>query len=109
MKTGLYGRIVFGAAAALFGLIALMWRDSDTWQTLRQIWSVPFGALIGGCLMTAQITGGMGMQYPDVAHAGRDQGDLPGNFPTAIQDNINNCAFGGSRVAQSHGAWTAAG
>jgi hypothetical protein len=32
------GRIVFGAAAALLGVIALMLRDSDTWQTLRQIW-----------------------------------------------------------------------
>jgi len=28
MKTGLYGRIVFGASAVLFGVIALMWHDS---------------------------------------------------------------------------------
>lgn len=39
MKTVLYGRIVFGASAVLFGSIALMGHDSDTWQTLRQIWS----------------------------------------------------------------------
>jgi hypothetical protein len=25
---------------------ALMWYDSDTWQTLQQIWSLPFGAII---------------------------------------------------------------
>jgi hypothetical protein len=67
MKTVLYGRIVFGASAVLFGVIALMWHDSDTWQTLRHIWSLPFGAIIGGCLMTAQIAGGIGMQYPRTA------------------------------------------
>src|SRR5947209_2936231 len=63
MKTGLYGRIVFGASAVLFGVIALMWHDSDTWQSLRQIWRLPFGAIIGGCLMIAQIAGGIGIQY----------------------------------------------
>ncbi|MGD0618095.1 MAG: hypothetical protein ABSB67_10595 [Bryobacteraceae bacterium] len=60
----MYGRIVFGASAVLFGVIALMWHDSDTWQTLSQIWSLPFGTIVGGCLMIAQIAGGIGMQYP---------------------------------------------
>jgi len=68
MKTALHGRIVFGASAVLFGVIALMWHDSETWQTLRQIWSLPFGIIIGGCLMTLQIAGGIGMQYPRTAH-----------------------------------------
>lgn len=67
MKTPLYGRIVFGASAVLFGVIALMWHDADTWQTLRQIWSLPFGAIIGACLMTAQIAGGIAMQHPRTA------------------------------------------
>lgn len=67
MKTAAYGRIVFGAAAVLFGVIALMWHDPDTWQTLTQIWKLPFGAIIGGCLMTAQIAGGIGMQYRGTA------------------------------------------
>jgi hypothetical protein len=64
----IYGRIVFGASAVLFGVIALMWRDSDTWQTLRQIWSLPFGASIGGCLMIAQIAGGIGILYRGTVH-----------------------------------------
>ena len=64
MKTAQYGRIVLGASAVLFGVIALMWRDSDTWQTLRQIRHLPFGITVGGCLMTAQIAGGVAMQYP---------------------------------------------
>jgi hypothetical protein len=56
--------MVLGASAVLLGVIALMWYDSDTWQTLRQIWSLPFGAILGGCLMTAQIAGGIGIQHP---------------------------------------------
>ena len=67
MQTALYGRIIFGTSAVLFGVIALMWHDSDTWQTLRQIWSLPLGTIIGGSLMTAQIAGGIGMQYPRTA------------------------------------------
>ena len=63
-KSPRYGRIVFGASAVLFGVIALMWHDPDTWQTLRKIWSLPFGTIIGACLMTAQIAGGIAMQHP---------------------------------------------
>jgi hypothetical protein len=69
LKPGLYGRIVFGASAALFGVIALMWHDSDTWQSLRQIWSLPFGTIIGGCLMMAQIAGGIALLYPRTARS----------------------------------------
>ena len=47
----------------LFGVIALMWHDADTWQNLRQIWSLPFGTVIGGCLMVLLIAGGIAMQY----------------------------------------------
>jgi len=64
MKTASYGRIVFGAAAVWFGVIALMWHDADTWQNLHVFWSLPFGTIIGGCLMAAQIAGGIGIQYP---------------------------------------------
>src|SRR5690348_14320342 len=67
MKTALYGRIFFGASAVLFGVIALMWKDADTWQNLRHIWSLPFGTVIGGCLMIAQIAGGIGVAYSRTA------------------------------------------
>ncbi len=66
MKTT-YGRIVFGAAAVLFGVVALTWHDPATWQTLRQIWRLPFGAFLGACLMAALICGGIGMQHPRTA------------------------------------------
>jgi len=48
----------------LFGVIALLWHDSDSWQTLRHIWSLPSGAVLGGCLMILQIAGGIGIQFP---------------------------------------------
>ena len=67
MKTRLYGRIVFSVSAILFGVIALMWHDLDTWQNLHHIWSLPFGAIIGGSLMIAQIAGGIGMLVPRTA------------------------------------------
>jgi hypothetical protein len=67
MKTAWYGRLVFGAAAVLFGVIALLWHDAATWQTLRQIWSLPFGVVIGEGLMAAQIAGGLAMQHPRTA------------------------------------------
>ena len=63
----MYGRIVFGASAVLFSVIALMWHDADTWQNLRQICSLPFGIVIGGCLMVLLIAGGIAMQYPGTA------------------------------------------
>jgi hypothetical protein len=67
MKTALYGRMLFGASAVLFGVIALMWHDAETWQTLRRIWTLPFGTSIGQFLMIAQIAGGIGLVYPRTA------------------------------------------
>jgi len=69
VKKVLYGRFVFGASAVLFGVMALMWHDADTWQALQQIWSLPFGVAIGRCLMVAQIAGGIGLQHPRTARS----------------------------------------
>lgn len=67
MKAAFCGRIVFGVSAVLFGVIALLWHDTDTWQNVHHIWSLPLGASIGTCLMAAQIAGGIGMQHPRTA------------------------------------------
>ena len=64
MKAALYGRIVFGASAMLFGIIALMWRDPDTWQSLVRIWKLPFGTVIGQSLMVVLIAAGIGILFP---------------------------------------------
>jgi len=67
MKTAWCGRIVFGASAVLFGVIALTWHDPDTWQNLWHIRNLPLGTIVGGCLMTALIAGGIGVPYPRTA------------------------------------------
>jgi hypothetical protein len=64
MKTALYGRIVFGGSAVLFGVIALMWHDADTWQSVHRILRLPFGTFIGEALMIALIAGGIGILLP---------------------------------------------
>ena len=67
MRTAIFGRIVFGGAAVLYGVIALMWHDADTWQTTAAFWQLPFGTIIGDILMLAQIVGGIGIMLPRTA------------------------------------------
>ena len=69
MRAASYGRFIFGVSAIFFGVIALMWHDSDTWQNLQHLWSLPFGRSVGYCLMAAQIAGGLGMLYGRTARA----------------------------------------
>ena len=53
----------------LFGVIALMWHDADTWQTPYKILTLPFGSAIGNALMIAQIAGGIGIVYPQTTRS----------------------------------------
>jgi hypothetical protein len=69
MKTALYGRIIFGGSAVLFGAIALMWHDADTWQSVHRILRLPFGTIIGEALMIALIAGGLGILLPRTLRA----------------------------------------
>ena len=69
MKTALYGRIIFGGSAVLFGVIALMWHDADTWQSLHRILRWPFGTFIGEALMVALVVGGIGILLPRTLRA----------------------------------------
>src|SRR5262249_538583 len=66
MKTAWYGRMAFGASAVLFRGLPLIWHDAETWQNLMHLWSLPFGTIIGGCLMIGQIAGGIGIQSPRI-------------------------------------------
>jgi putative oxidoreductase len=68
MKTASYGRLVFGTSAVLFGVIALMWHDLDTWQSMHRILRLPLGTILGDCLMIALIAGGIGLIYPRTRH-----------------------------------------
>lgn len=69
MKTAIYGRMVFGASAVVFGGLALLWHDADTWQNLQHIWKLPFGGILGDSLMIAQIAAGFGIQFPRTRRA----------------------------------------
>ncbi len=64
MKSASSGRILFGASAAMFGMICLMWHDADTWQSLHFILNLPAGSAIGGVLMVALIVGGILLLLP---------------------------------------------
>lgn len=66
-KPAVYGRMLFGASAALFGVIALLWHDADTWQQLVSLWQLPSGLIIGECLMAAQVAGAIGLLDPRTA------------------------------------------
>ncbi len=60
-------RIFFGASAILFGMIALLWHDADTWQNLHQLFKLPLGVVIPLGLMALQIAGGLGILIPRTA------------------------------------------
>lgn len=60
-------RIFFGASAILFGVIALLWHDPETWQTLHQLFKLPLGVVIAVGLMSLQIGGGLGILIPRAA------------------------------------------
>jgi hypothetical protein len=59
----LYARLFFSASAMLFGVLALMWHDADTWQNVANVWRLPGGIVIGECLMVAQMAGAAGILF----------------------------------------------
>lgn len=67
MKMSVFGRLVFGGSAVLFGIICLMWHDADTWQIANPLLKIPFGVIVGECLMIAFIAAGVGMVVPRTA------------------------------------------
>jgi uncharacterized membrane protein YphA (DoxX/SURF4 family) len=50
----------------LFGVVSLIWRDSDMWQRLLPL-HAPLGTIVGWCLVIAQIAGGIAMILPRTA------------------------------------------
>ncbi len=64
MTTALYGRILFGVSAILFGIITWMWRDADTWQNAI----LRLGAIVA-ILAVAQIAGGIALPFARTARA----------------------------------------
>jgi hypothetical protein len=65
----MYGQVLFGASAILFGVVSFMWHDSDLWQRLLPL-HAPFGGIIGWCFVVAQIAGGIAMMVAGTARPG---------------------------------------
>ena len=65
----MYGRILFGTSAVMFGVVALLWRHSDMWQRLLLL-PGPVATGIAWCLAIAQITGGVALLHPRTARFG---------------------------------------
>ena len=61
----MYARILFGASAIFFGVVSLIWHDSDMWQRLLPLHA--FGPIVAWCLVIAQIAGGIAMMLPRTA------------------------------------------
>lgn len=57
------GRRVFGAAVFSLGLIALAWHDFDTWEQLHSLWNGPHGATLVYIVGTAEVAGGLALQW----------------------------------------------
>lgn len=64
------GRHLFGAAAILFGAVALAWHDFNAWHQLRTLWNTPYGPAIGSVATVAEIVGGTAIQSRRTARAG---------------------------------------
>lgn len=63
-------RIAFAASTVLFGVIAILWHDVETWQSLYGILRLPFGAIVGDVLMVALLASAVVLAAPAGARMG---------------------------------------
>jgi uncharacterized membrane protein len=64
------GRHVFGFAAILFGICAIVWHDFNLWQQIKPLGDVPFRELLVYIVAAVEIFGGLAIQLPSTARAG---------------------------------------
>ncbi|HET9028821.1 MAG TPA: hypothetical protein VFN49_01480 [Candidatus Aquilonibacter sp.] len=64
------GIAVFGAAAILYGVIALLWHDADTWQSLHRLLETPTTAIAGNALMLLSVVAGIALLVTPVRRFG---------------------------------------
>jgi hypothetical protein len=60
VKSALYGRIVFGLSAVVYGIAGLMWHDSGAWQFVN-LFSPLISVPMAWCLAIAQVVFGIGI------------------------------------------------
>ena len=62
MRYALYGRIVLGLSAVVYGIAGLLWSDSVAWQ-LAHLFSLLISTPIAWCLAIAQAVFGVGIVF----------------------------------------------
>jgi len=65
-----FGRHVFGLAAVAFAVIALVWRDFNTWQQIRALGNVPYREVLLYIAAVIELFGGIAIQWRRTARAG---------------------------------------
>jgi uncharacterized membrane protein YphA (DoxX/SURF4 family) len=69
MNAASCARIASGLAAIFYGVMCLIWRDADAWESIYNLWSMPLGAAIGICAMIVLVCAGAGVLFPRTARA----------------------------------------
>lgn len=64
------GRHVYGAAAIVFGALALYWHDLKTWEQLQGLGYGPYGSIAVYVAAVATIGGGIAIQWRRTAQLG---------------------------------------
>jgi uncharacterized membrane protein YphA (DoxX/SURF4 family) len=64
------GRHVFGLAAIAFGLIAVAWREFNTWEQIRALGNVPHPEILLYIAAAIQLCGGIAVQWRRTARVG---------------------------------------
>ena len=64
------GRHVYGLAAVLFGVVALVWHDFNIWQQIRVLGDVTHRDVLVYIYVAAEILGGIVIQWRKTARAG---------------------------------------
>jgi uncharacterized membrane protein YphA (DoxX/SURF4 family) len=64
------GRYVFGAAAVLFGIVTLAFREFNDWQQFQVLGSLAHSEVLAALVGAVQLAGGVAIMLPKTARAG---------------------------------------
>lgn len=64
------GRHVYGLAAVLFGVVALVWHNFNIWQQIRALGDVTHRGMLVYIYATVELVGGIAIQWRRTARAG---------------------------------------
>jgi hypothetical protein len=65
-----FGRHVYGLAALLFGVVALVWHDFNIWQQIRPLGDVAHRGMLVYIYAAVELFGGIAIQWRKTARAG---------------------------------------